>query len=494
MLRSFDKHVLLCAAATCIALAAVAALAADILFGGVSIALKIAAAAAGLATAVTACGLLGRLWLRQQAEFGQFVDQLRQTELHQFGGDVEQLLPQVTVSGPLRDSLLKLRQYLINLSHAYQNVERDRARAEVRHRRSAAQCQQLTEILQGLQEPVLAIDQYDELLLANDAATELFNFDPQSVEQRALGNLVRCEQLVDLLTDTRRRRGPGYRAAEMEVVSDAGLKRHFCATVSSIAAGRDASGDGERGAVAVLRDVSDQKAIQRRHAEFVSSVSHEMKTPLSSIKAYVELLADGDAEDDQTREEFLEVINSQADRLRRLIDNLLNLARIEAGVVNVNKQKRSLNDVLEEAYSVVQPAAEQKKIRLERDLSPMYLGVLIDRDMILQSAINLLSNAVKYTSEGGAVTLRSREVDGRASFEVEDTGVGLSEEDCQKVFDKFYRVKKNRQMAAGTGLGLPLAKHIIEEVHGGQLTLTSVEGQGSTFRVSLPRVGRSGGE
>jgi two-component system phosphate regulon sensor histidine kinase PhoR len=240
--------------------------------------------------------------------------------------------------------------------------------------------------------------------------------------------------------------------------------------------------------VAVLQDITAQKAIQKRNAEFVSAVSHEMKTPLTSIKAYVELLADGDAEDEATRDEFLGVITSQTARLQRLIDNLLNLARIEAGVVSVNKQARSLNELLEEAAEVVRPAAEAKRIMLQRDLSPMYLGVLADRDMLLQSAINLLSNAVKYTPDGGTVTLRSRMADGQAVFEVADTGVGLSPEDSEKVFEKFYRVKKDQNMASGTGLGLPLAKHIVEDVHGGRLTVESELGKGSTFRAALPLI------
>ena len=110
--------------------------------------------------------------------------------------------------------------------------------------------------------------------------------------------------------------------------------------------------------------------------------------------------------------------------------------------------------------------------------------------MLLQAAINLLSNAIKYTYPGGQVTLRSRVDDRDVIFEVEDTGVGLSPEDCDKIFEKFYRVKKDKTMASGTGLGLPLAKHIVEDVHSGRLTLKSELGKGSTFRVTLPCVGR----
>jgi two-component system phosphate regulon sensor histidine kinase PhoR len=172
--------------------------------------------------------------------------------------------------------------------------------------------------------------------------------------------------------------------------------------------------------------------------------------------------------------------------LQRLIDNLLNLARIEAGVVQVSRESTSLNELLLEAIDIVRPAAEAKQIALETDLSQMYLGVLVDHDMMMQAAINLLSNAVKYTPERGRVTLRSRPIDQKAIFEVEDTGVGLCEEDKVRVFEKFYRVKKDREMASGTGLGLPLAKHIVEDVHGGRLSLESELGKGSIFSVILP--------
>jgi len=140
--------------------------------------------------------------------------------------------------------------------------------------------------------------------------------------------------------------------------------------------------------------------------------------------------------------------------------------------------------------SVVSPSAEAKGISLCRDLSPLYLGVHADRDMMLQAAINLLSNAIKYTPTKGQVTLKSRLLDNEVWFEVEDTGVGLSEDDRQRVFEKFYRVHGSKEMAAGTGLGLPLAKHIVEDVHGGRLSVESVPGKGSTFRVSLPSAGQ----
>lgn len=373
------------------------------------------------------------------------------------------------------------------------DLEHSRVAMEIRCGRAMAQYEKIRGIFAGLAEPILAIDDYDEVVLTNASAENLFDIAAEETETRALRQLVRCEKLVDLLSAATQRRIPGDRTEEVEIVDGNGDSRWFRVTATRLDSQNTESCHPDLsagGVVAVLRDIGGQKALQKRNAEFVSSVSHEMKTPLAGIKAYVELLADGDAEDGETREEFLEVINSQADRLQRLVENLLNIARIEAGVVNVSKAHQSLNELLEEALHVVQPAAEAKHIDLAAELSPMYLGVLADRDMLLQAAINLLSNAIKYTPEAGRVALRSRLDDNGVRFEVQDTGVGLSEEDSRHIFEKFYRVKKDKQMASGTGLGLPLAKHIVEDVHRGHLTVQSKEGEGSTFTAVLPGAGQ----
>lgn len=225
-----------------------------------------------------------------------------------------------------------------------------------------------------------------------------------------------------------------------------------------------------------------------QQAAFLSAVSHEMKTPLASIRAYAELLADGDAEDPATREEFFQVINTQVDRLQRLVQNLLDLARIEAGIMQVQKRTLSLNEILEEAAEVVRPTAAAKSLRLQTELSPLFLPVCVDRDLMLQAAINLLSNAIKYTPSGGQITLRSRLADDQVIFQVEDTGVGLTEEECARIFERFYRVKRNEKLAEGTGLGLALVKSIVEELHGGQISVESSVGKGTTFTVRLPAV------
>ena len=396
--------------------------------------------------------------------------------------------PTYDPNGCWSDVLDSIQQCVEGYRERLLEAEHLRASTEIRVHRLSTQYKQMSEIVAELSDPVVAFDQFDELILANRSAQHLFDIEETPTEKRAISQLLACEELVELLTETRRRKLPSQRTSEVAISTDGTETHHYRVTCTGIATSgcNSESSDTSHGVVAVLNDISHEKAIQKRNAEFVSAVSHEMKTPLAGIKAYVELLADGDADDEETRNEFLDIIDGQADRLKRLVDNLLNLARMEAGVVEVKKETRSLNEVLEHAIEVVQPAAEQKGITLECDLSPMYLAVLTDRDMILQSAINLLSNAIKYTPDAGSVTMRSKMQDNNAILEVEDTGVGLSEEDGRRVFEKFYRVKKDQNMAGGTGLGLPLAKHIIEDVHGGQLSVESRLGEGSTFRVTLP--------
>jgi two-component system phosphate regulon sensor histidine kinase PhoR len=390
---------------------------------------------------------------------------------------------------PWCGALHRIRELITDQARRLRDAEQARAKAEIRYQKLAAERKQLAEILANLNDPVVAVDQYDELVLANPSAEQTLNFSTKSTDKRALDTLVHCEQLVELLRDTRRRKAPSSRTSELTITDAEGHEQAFRVTCRSLSTDIRDDDRAPHGAVAVLHDIGQLKAIQKRNAEFVSAVSHEMKAPLSGIKAYVELLADGEAEDEATREEFLGVIGTQAERLQRLVENLLNLARMEAGVVEVHKQSRSLNELMEDALNVVSPSAEAKQIELVRDLSPMYLEVFADRDMILQAVINLLSNAVKYTKNGGKVTLRTRMEDNQVLFEVEDTGVGLSPEDAHKVFEKFYRVKKDSQMAQGTGLGLPLAKHIVEDVHGGALVVESQLGKGSVFRAILPTAG-----
>ncbi|MCK4601278.1 MAG: PAS domain-containing sensor histidine kinase, partial [Phycisphaerae bacterium] len=240
--------------------------------------------------------------------------------------------------------------------------------------------------------------------------------------------------------------------------------------------------------VAVLHDVTREKEIAKMKTDFVSNVSHELKTPLASIKAYIEMLVDGEAEDEKTRREFYEIIATETDRLHRLIENILNISRIESGVVKVVREPISLTSVVKQVLEVASPQAKAKNIKVIERLAPVYYQIEADHDMIYQAVMNLVSNAIKYTPADGAITV-SVVIDERrgvAVCDVSDTGAGIAADDLPHIFDKFYRVKGSSKMAKGTGLGLTLAKHIVENVHDGKLSVTSEMDKGSTFGIELP--------
>lgn len=456
----------------------------------------------GAALAVLVSGLSAERHLQASSAARRYIEMMCQSDSDSWLTGNVNSMPDLPANNCFRPVLASVRQCLQQMAERVEYAEHQRTAAEARIHRVVLERDQMREILSGLNDPIVAVDSFGDVILANAPATRVLQLTAPVAEHPAIEQLTRCEELISMLTETRKRRLATHRTAEITLPDDAGRQHWFrisCRTIIDETAGVDAGRSrvpglpGEnlpnhQGAMAVLTDITHEKAIQKRNAEFVSAVSHEMKTPLASVRAYVELLADGDAEDEATREEFLGVIQSQTERLQRLIDNLLNLSRIEAGVVDVNKAPRSLNELLEEAVNLLQPAAAHKRMQLATDLSPLYLGVIADRDTLLQAAINLVSNALKYTPEGGRVTVRSRLADESVVFEVQDSGVGLSIEDRQKVFEKFYRVKKDQQMASGTGLGLPLVKHIVEDVHGGRIEVESELGHGSTFRVVLPGV------
>jgi two-component system phosphate regulon sensor histidine kinase PhoR len=339
-------------------------------------------------------------------------------------------------------------------------------------------------IIYSIRDAVIVIDEYDKMLMANEAAGRLFNFDFRKSKHKSLSELIDAEQSIfaDFISHCRHSKG---RATKQEIEFDqAGERKTFDCIVSCVY-------DQSRkvcGVVAILHDITREKQVQQMKDDFVSHVSHELKTPLASITAYSEMLCDGEADDEETRKEFYSVIHNQAERLSRLIEDILNTSRIESGLIKVSKEPVSLTVLIEEQLKMIKGYAEEKDIEVIGQKPIIFDQVYVDRDMISQVIVNLLSNAVKYTRSGGSVKIETEvdEVTSLVRVRVTDTGVGIPEDEIEHVFDKFYRVSANKKQAKGTGLGLNLVKQIVEKVHDGQVFVTSEVGVGSTFGFELP--------
>ena len=339
-------------------------------------------------------------------------------------------------------------------------------------------------IIYSLRDAVIVVDEFDRLLMANEAAGRLFNFDFKSARHKAVGELIDASksEFVDLMRQSRQSKVEAKRC-QLEFTDEAGPKTFDC-IVSCV----HDQNQAVCGLVAVLHDVTREKEISRMKNDFVSHVSHELKTPLASITAYSEMLVDGEADDDQTRKEFYSVIQNQATRLNRLIEDILNISRIESGLTKIEKKPVSLTILIEEQLQMIRNYAEEKNIEVVTQKPIVYDQVYADKDMISQVIVNLLSNAVKYTPSGGTVKVEIvvDEIARVAQVTVTDTGVGIPRDEIEHVFDKFYRVGANKSQAKGTGLGLNLVKQIIEKVHGGRVFVVSEPGVGSTFGFEVP--------
>jgi two-component system sensor histidine kinase VicK len=232
---------------------------------------------------------------------------------------------------------------------------------------------------------------------------------------------------------------------------------------------------------------SKEKAAEKATHDFTVHLSHELLTPLTTIKSYSEMLMDGEISDSETQKEFYNTINSETDRLTHLIRTLLNVSKIEMGNLTLNKGLVKSDWLFEDSVAAVEGAALKKNISIQRNLPDHFPPLVGDKDQLKASLINILGNAVKYTPENGNIQFSVREQKDNVVFDVIDTGHGISPEDLPNIFDKFYR-SKNPQISEeqGTGLGLAFTSEIVR-LPDGDIEVVSELGKGTRFTVKIPK-------
>jgi len=339
--------------------------------------------------------------------------------------------------------------------------------------------QRLETVLSSMVEGVLAVNADQRVLFANQASKSLLGIETQEVVGRPLLEVTRHLAVRESAVTAMNADVP-YKS-EFETIG--GNRRRLAVRATRL------PGDPSAGAVIVLYDVTDLRRLEDMRREFVANVSHELKTPLSSIKAYAETLRLGAINDNEHNLGFVERIEEQAERLHQLILDLLHLARVESGKEAFDIKEVSLEDVIDRRGSVYLQRAEAEHLRLEIETPDTPVVARVDEEGMFTILDNLVNNAIQYTPEGGQVTVRCCTDEDSAVLEVEDTGIGIAPNDQQRVFERFYRVDKARSRElGGTGLGLAIVKHITQSF-GGEVGLTSELGKGSIFRVRLPRAG-----
>jgi two-component system phosphate regulon sensor histidine kinase PhoR len=332
-------------------------------------------------------------------------------------------------------------------------------------------------ILDGMIEGVVALDDRGRVLLLNPAARAMFGVEHGGSEGRSFLEVIRQKGLLDLVERVRTSDAPAR--AELELGPP----------VNRVVAARGATlglGPGAAGVLLVLHDVTELRRLERVRSEFVANVSHELRTPLTCIKGYLETLLDGALDDRAHARKFLEVAGTHAERLDRLIDDLLELSNIESGRATLAPMRLDLGDVVGGVVAMFERQAVQQGLALE-GLVPAGQTVRADRDRLVQILVNLVDNAVKFTPEGGSVSIEAGPGPaGRVEIRVRDTGVGIPSTDLPRITERFYRVDKTRSReVGGTGLGLAIVKHLVQ-AHGGELRIESALGQGTAVSFTVP--------
>ncbi len=332
-------------------------------------------------------------------------------------------------------------------------------------------------ILTSMSDGVVAVDCSGNILLINPAVERMFNITYEKSMGKGVIEVIRNFDLEKLLHKALDSRETITQELQM-FVPDPKTFRVSTAPLTNES--------GVVGVVAIMRDVTAFREVERMKTDFVANVSHELKTPLTSLKGFVETLLDGALEERDTARHFLEIINDEADRLNRLINDLLSLSKIEAKHQEINKVTLNLDKLIYNTVSILSPQAGEKNITLNVDTTTPLPVLKADEDMIGQLLINLIDNAIKYTPAGGRIDVHALNWEHGVKVAVSDTGIGIERESIPRLFERFYRVDKARSREmGGTGLGLAIVKHILE-VHNGKIEVDSMVGQGSTFTVYIP--------
>ncbi len=342
-----------------------------------------------------------------------------------------------------------------------------------------------TAILEYMTEGVIALDGQGYVILMNPSAQRILGVAHDQRERRTLLEVVRDKglaewvemcQVLDTAEPCKREIeshfASGSHSASMRIIEVNAMPMPFSLE--------------RRGCLLVLHDITELRRLEKVRAEFVANVSHELRTPLTAIKGYLETVLDETGLESDTHRRFLEIANSHAERMGRLINDLLNLSDIETGKVVLEPAPINLGAFVQDVSAMFENDAAKKDVKLVNRVTPD-LAVQADRDRLSQILVNLVDNALKYTPQGGTVSFLAAKTDtNQIRVTVRDTGQGIPPNDLPRVTERFYRVDKARSREeGGTGLGLAIVKHLVQ-LHGGTLHIQSEYGKGTTIEFLLP--------
>ena len=366
---------------------------------------------------------------------------------------------------------------LATLAH---EVNRLAALSNVQTKKTQKASNEIVRVLENMAEGVIAVDGNEKVLMINSATKKIFGIAETNVLNRTLMEIVRNTEIVESVSQVL--------GEEKEIEHEVKLSYPRASILKLRAKGVRSERRNELSGVILLHDVTEIRRLENLRQEFVANVSHELKTPLTSIKGFIETLSEGGLNDVGQSKIFLGMMNEDADRLERLMDDLLELSKLDSKEIPLKREAVQLKEEIEKTILMFRSQIEKKKIKIRNELSNSNLEVWADRHQLRQVLTNLIDNAIKFNREEGSITVRADLTrEGQIQLSVQDSGIGIPAKDIPRIFERFFRVDKARSRElGGTGLGLSIVKHVAE-IHGGQVSCSSELGKSSTFFITLPQ-------
>ena len=333
---------------------------------------------------------------------------------------------------------------------------------------------QLSVILDTMADGVIVVNSNGQVELMNLSAEWMLESPNREADRIQLAEVVRDDGILQLVSEARATRQT--RQAELELVH----RRRFLNVIAT-----PLSEGSDEGVLLTLQDVTSLWQVETTRREFVSNVSHELRSPLAAIRAMTETLQDGALNDTDTAHDFLTRILNDTQRMTTMVNELLELSRLESGQAPIHLAPVSLESVVAEIESRFDVSPDHERLKLETNVPDGIPLVMGEADKLNQVLANLVENAVKVTGDGGLISISANATDRWVEVKVSDNGIGIAREHLPHVFERFYKVDRSRR-DGGTGLGLAIVKHLVQ-AHGGDIKVESVEGEGSAFSFTLPR-------
>jgi len=365
----------------------------------------------------------------------------------------------------------EIRQLAVTFNHLNDRLKHSMASVEQEQRK-------LSSVLENMSESVIATDKHGEITLTNEAAGRLFNKSPLSLISKDLLKLLDLDEKIEDIIQLQESGSIVLDFSDHEGIFF--VRANFSAIYD------DDKLKSPSGLIAVLSDVTEDERVEQERREFVSNVSHELRTPLTSLNSYTEALLDGAWKDPVIAPKFLEVTQNETERMIRMVNDLLQLSRVDSKEMSLNREHVDFNELFNKIIDRFEMNTKDGNVIFKREIPKKDFPVWIDKDRLIQVLDNILSNAVKYSPDGGKITCKVERQIRQIIISVKDEGIGIEYDQLDKIFDRFYRVDRARtRELGGTGLGLAITRELIE-AHYGRIWANSIEGKGTTIHFTLP--------